>query len=552
MFFPKPKLAPELLKVYRDLKSGKPLLDVLSEEKKQALIDTVVKSKAVKKRALTPNDGPQSDAYFSKADILLYGGHPGAGKSALGLGLALNKHVNSLIIRRAFTDVDGLFRDCKRLVEEAGYGLDGFVGGNRPVYNKPLGRNGYIAFEGLERTNGEIDYGKQGRPFDLIYVDEAAQLPQDAILMLIGWNRTVVPGQRCRMVLGSNPPLDSTGDWMAEFFAPWLDDRYPNPAKHGELRWFVMDKDGKNVEVEDASPVWIEGREYYPHSRTYIPGKLEDNPFIGSDYKKRLQLLPPRVRDILTSGNFLVARQDPTDQLIPTEWVRAAIERWREHPYPPHGSVLSGIGYDLAAGGNDNAVIGKHYSGWFEELSKKPGYDVPRGSDLWDFLREELAGEKSYLCFDGSGGYGSGLWELLKRNYDMNLVKEYKGKEKTNLRTKCKRYKFVSLRAAIYWKLREALDPDQEGGSPIMFPDDRRLFSGLTCLRYEMTPNGYKITTKEDVKDILRYSPDEADAVAMAWYAWIYFGKIARINELDSGEKNVFAKVGYENRKKRR
>ena len=32
-----------------------------------------------------PNPGPQTDAYFSQADVLLYGGQAGGGKSLLGM-----------------------------------------------------------------------------------------------------------------------------------------------------------------------------------------------------------------------------------------------------------------------------------------------------------------------------------------------------------------------------------------------------------------------------------------------------------------------------------
>ncbi len=106
---------------------------------------------------------------------------------------------------------------------------------------------------------------------------------------MIGWNRlgSGVPiTQRCRVLLASNPPIDSTGVWLGEFFGPWLDPKYPNPAKFGELRWFVFDASGKSLEVKDKNKVTIEGIEYSPHSRTYIPAKLEDNPYINAeDYR---------------------------------------------------------------------------------------------------------------------------------------------------------------------------------------------------------------------------------------------------------------------------
>ena len=271
-------------------------------------------------------------AYHSKADILLFGGTPGSSKSALGLGLALNPcHKNALVVRRRFTDLAGLVDDSIRLIRASGRETTGFVQGNRPSYRKPNG--GKVYYEGLE-SNGGIDYGKQGRPFDLIYVDEGAQLPQEAIMMLSGWLRTVDETQRTRLVIGTNPPVDSTGDWMCEFFAPWLDNTHPNPAKCGELRWFIMDADGKSKEVENSEPVMIDGVKYTPHSRSVIRSTHRDNPYIDSDtYEKKLQLIPEPHRSILLNGDFMNARKDQDFQVIPTQWVKDAFERWENHPH---------------------------------------------------------------------------------------------------------------------------------------------------------------------------------------------------------------------------
>src|SRR5262245_8752038 len=55
-----------------------------------------------------PNPGPQTEAYFSLADELLYGGAAGGGKSQLLLGLALQEHQRSLILRRQNNEVGDL------------------------------------------------------------------------------------------------------------------------------------------------------------------------------------------------------------------------------------------------------------------------------------------------------------------------------------------------------------------------------------------------------------------------------------------------------------
>ncbi len=52
-----------------------------------------------------PNPGPQTEAYFSPADVLLYGGQAAGGKTDLLGGLALMKHKRSLIMRRQYTEL---------------------------------------------------------------------------------------------------------------------------------------------------------------------------------------------------------------------------------------------------------------------------------------------------------------------------------------------------------------------------------------------------------------------------------------------------------------
>ena len=69
----------------------------------------------VRAQKWVPNEGPQAEAYFSKADVLLYGGEPGGGKSQLILGLAFNEHKRSLIMRRQYGDLDRLVEDALKI-----------------------------------------------------------------------------------------------------------------------------------------------------------------------------------------------------------------------------------------------------------------------------------------------------------------------------------------------------------------------------------------------------------------------------------------------------
>ena len=74
-----------------------------------------------------PNPGPQTEAYFSPADEIFFGGQAGGGKSDLEIGLALNEHDRSLILRRTNKEADGL---AERMAE---------ILGTRDGYNSQKG-----------------------------------------------------------------------------------------------------------------------------------------------------------------------------------------------------------------------------------------------------------------------------------------------------------------------------------------------------------------------------------------------------------------------------
>jgi len=464
------------------------------------------KAKASKARKpFIPNPGPQVQAYHSLADVLLFGGSPGGGKSALEIGLALNEHHRSLIVRKNFTDLDGLIDTAKKLV---GSDRD-FVGGSRPKYKKRDG--GVIHFAGLA-SDGGIG-GHQGVDHDLICIDEAAQIPEAQARLLMGWLRTDRPGQRCRVVLGSNPPLDSTGEWLNVYFGPWLNPTHPRPAKPGELRYFLPTEDGADRECSKDDTTEIDGIVIHAQSRTFIPSKFTDNPhYDAKEYAKTLAGLPQQVRDILTTGNFMLARKDDPWQVIPTDWIRQAQARWK--PEPPRGVPMCAIGVDVANGGDDNTVLAPRHDGWYAPLVAVPGRQTPTGSDVAGLVVSRRR-DHATVIIDLGGGYGGSPFERLKEN-EIEVV-GFKGAEKSNRRTQDGKLGFVNKRSEIYWRFREALDPDQPQGSPIALPDDPELVADLTAPTFEIVPRGIQVIPKEKLVAQLGRSPDRGDAVVMAW-----------------------------------
>ncbi|MGH6716157.1 MAG: terminase [Bradyrhizobium sp.] len=441
------------------------------------------------------------------ADVLLYGGQGGGGKSGLLLGLGLTSHKRSLLVRRNYGDLSALTEEAIRFNGTR----EGFNGSPPPKLRTGDAR--LIEFGALHSPGSEQNW--QGNPHDLFGADEACQLLEQQVRFLMGWVRTTDAGQRCRTVLASNPPLAAAGLWIVGMFRPWLDLTHPNPAKHGELRWFVTDPDGRDMEVPSAAPVEIDGHTYIPKSRTFIPARLADNPFlVNTGYQAELDALPEPVRSAVRDGNFMAARKDAEWQVIPSAWAFAAQARWQ--PQPPLQVLMCAMGVDVAQGGADDTVLAIRHDGWYAPCVAVPGKRTPFGKDVAGLIIANRR-DNALVVIDLGGGYGGAAFEHLRSNDPDFPVKGYKGAEKATGRTADRRLKFVNMRSQAIWRFREALDPSQPGGSPIALPEDPMLIADLTAPTFEVGPNGIKVESKEDVCARLGRSTDRGDAVVMAW-----------------------------------
>lgn len=457
-----------------------------------------------------PSPGPQMAAYTSKADVLLYGGEPGGGKSQLILGLAFNCHQKSLLMRRQYNDLSG----ASGLVETALkiHGSRNGYNGSPPPTLK-ASETCSIDFGGANLPGDEQRW--MGRAHDFFGADEATQFTELQIRFLMGWVRSPDPKQRCRVVLATNPPLSSEGLWVHQMFAPWIDPTFPNPAKDGELRWVVTDADGKDQWVDGPEPVQVGDKLMRPKSRTYIHSSVKDNPFYGEDYQATLDAMPEPYRSLLLGG-FATTFKDAPNQIIPTDWIRQAQARWT--PYPPHGVPMCAIGVDPSGGGDDPLAMAPRHDGWFAKVIEIPAKQIPKdryGSHAAAMVMTHRR-DRCLIVLDMGGGYGGGCYEILKEN--QIETRPYKGAEKSVRRTRDKQLGFFNVRSEALWRLREALDPDQPGGSEIALPDDPVLVADLTAPTLDMDYRGIKAESKEEVCKRLGRSTNRGDAVIMSWF----------------------------------
>lgn len=468
-----------------------------------------------------PTPGAQLDAVNCLADVLLYGGTGGSGKTDLLVGLAFTQHQRSLLIRKHYVDLTAI-TDRAKEINGTDKGYNGSIPPRLRTVNDKL-----IDFGGIAKPGDEEHW--QGQAHDLLGIDEVVQNREKQIRFLMGWVRSTAEGQRCRVVFASNPPTSSAGDWIIPMFAPWLDTRYPDPAKPGELRWVVTLQDdagnsfdhwvaGPDVQI-DSGRKNADGSVRYliPESRTFIPGRLDDNPFLAADgkYQAKLDGLQEPLRSAIRDGNFMAARVDDPDQLIPTAWVRAAQNRWNDdyHGQPPNGVPMCAIGVD-AARSKDETCLAPRYDGFYPELITVPGAKTPHGRDVAALVLKHRQ-HGAVPVIDVGETNGAQAYAHLEEN-GVECV-AHLGVDKSIARSKEKQLKFYNKRAEVYWRFMEALDPFQIGGCPIALPDDPMLVSDLTAPMFELTANGIKITPKKEVVKLLGHSPDRGDAVVQSW-----------------------------------
>jgi hypothetical protein len=454
---------------------------------------------AVDGKRKLPNPGPQTDAYFSLADEMFYGGGAGGGKSFLVCLLAINEHKYSLILRRISKNLKGIKREIQGILGTS----DGF-NSQDGIWRHP---NGVIDLGHCEHEGDKENY--QGVPHDLKAFDEITQFSESQYTYIIGWNRSADPNQRCRVIATGNPPTTSEGQWVIKRWAPWLDPNHPNKAKPGELRWYTT-VNGEDVEV---TPDYLGPKGEKPRSRTFIPALLEDNPDLAdTGYASVIEAMPEPLRTMMREGRFDVATQDAAFQVIPTQWILQAQARWT--PRPPDRLGMTVISHDVALGGGDANTYARRHGHWYDEIVS----DKMKGAiDPIDLAARTVAlmRDGCDVVIDMGGGYGSGVYSHLKHNVAGIRLHGHNGSDGSGKRTRDGKLKFANKRSEVHWRFREALEPNL--GEPVALPPDAELLADLAAPTWKLTPRGILIEPKEDIKKRLGRSPDKGDAVVNAW-----------------------------------
>lgn len=474
----------------------------------------------------SPLPGPQTDAFYSEADVIGYGGAAGGGKSVEIILKILLQHTRCAIFRADAKQIAGLLDDMVAM-----YGSPEGLNRQWGVFrfsDKP----GHMAEWGGVGGPGD-EKAWQGRAHDFIGVDEATEIPRFKIDWLRTWLRTTIPGQRCQILLTFNPPTDAKGRWVVSFFAPWLDPAHPNPAEPGEIRYFVTQGQNLDYEVPNGDryekqvgdrTIWVK-----PQSRTFIPAKVWDNTYLrDTGYVDALANLPERLQKQMLMGDFQAGIEDAVDQIIPTAWVEQAMVRWttagRRKP-------MNALGVDVARLGSANTVFAPRHDLWWDILQVVPGTDSPDGPFVAGHAVQRQR-DDALVCVDDIG-VGSSAYDFLKAggtNVQAVTSSKQKGLPKIE-----DNMTFANLRTLLWWYFRKLLDPANH--FDIELPRSQELRDELVAPTYRFVGLKCCMETKDEIRIRLGWphgkSTDRADAVVYTGYPLAYGAETAtqRLNK---------------------
>jgi len=487
----------------------------------------------------TPQPGTQTALDESAADITGFGGRAGGGKSSALVGEALTRHRRTIIFRRESKQGRDMFEHALELIAAAGVDAKVNRGPSPTVYLPDGDRR--LEFAGVKNPDDWRKY--MGRARDGYFFDEVSEFPEEAVRALIGWNRSAISGQRCRVIMTFNPPGRKSGQWLKSFFGPWVNKRDPHyPTPFGALRWYTtvgaVDfecEDGRPREIVKVgggealkercdAPVDIEGHceacgcnVVTPLSRTFIESKLSDNAYLrDTNYRDQLNALPSTLRSQLRDGNFDAEDLDEADQCIPTKWLLDAFDRGAKMERPD--APLSAIGADPARGGKDQTAFVARIGTWFDSPVTFPGADTDDGpkvlAKLVEFARGYRVNGKALVGMDVIG-IGSSPLDFARLN-NINVIAMVASDAAPEGATdRSGMLGFANLRSWWYWSLREALDPTN--GEDLAIVPNQELLVDLCAARYHVGLKGIQVDPKDDIKKIIGRSPDCGDAFVYAF-----------------------------------
>lgn len=290
----------------------------------------VVRPAAAPVKRIGPQPGPQEQFLSTDADIAIYGGAAGAGKTWAILMECLrhvttNPEFAAVIFRRTMPQIKnpgGLWDESEKL-----YPLTGGTP-TSSISEWNWAKGGRVKMSHLEHEKNKLDW--QGSQIPLIIFDELTHFTASQFFYMVSRNRSM-SGVKPYIRATTNPDADS---WVAQIISWWIDQDtgFPIPDRAGKVRWFVRINDvlcwgNSRAELlaEYGNPNLPEDHEeqIQPKSLTFIPGKLSDNPALmkaDPGYLANLKSLPLVEQARLLGGNWKI--RPASGLYFKREWVK--------------------------------------------------------------------------------------------------------------------------------------------------------------------------------------------------------------------------------------
>ncbi len=369
---------------------------------------------------IRPQKGPQEQFLSCPADIAIYGGSAGGGKSFMLLMEPMrhfnNKKFAGVIFRREtpqITNPGGLWPTSQDL-----YGLvKGKPREHKHDWRFPSGAT--MSFDHLQHEKDKLTW--QGSELPYIGFDELTHFTKTQFFYLLSRNRST-SGVRGYVRASCNPDPDS---WVASFISPWIDQEtgFPIPEMAGKLLYMVMLDDGEVFfetmeeawQAADTAGLFSDARlksaklrkEDQIKSVTFIPGSIFDNQILidkDPGYLGALLALPPEERAMLLGGNWKIR----TDGLGLGSY-QAIKDIFSNHLPPPISIPLRCITCDAARFGRDFCVV-MVWRGWqVVHMSVYKKSDVNDIVDHIELLRKKFGVMKSNVLIDQDGVGGDSV-----------------------------------------------------------------------------------------------------------------------------------------------
>lgn len=211
------------------------------------------------------------------------------------------------------------------------------------------------------------------------------------------------------------------------------------------------------------------------------------------------------------------------DVLIPHQWIESAQERWKlAQGKEPVSDELRLLGVDVAGMGRDSTCFCERKGKWVAEIqSRNSGGQADHMAVAGDIAARRRRHPRMVVSID-TIGEGAGVFsrclELDDKRYIISCKYSEGAKQfDRDLSDLTGQYRFVNMRAYLFWCVRDWLNPKNETGA--MLPPDNQLLEEATEIRWSFRSDGkIIIEPKEDIKKRLGRSTDKFDALANTFY----------------------------------